>query len=42
VQLDEEAARRNVEVVALPTESACRLIAHFEPDEVNAVLHVTC
>ena len=38
----EEAARRNVEIVALPTNSACRLIARLEPDEVNAVLHVTC
>jgi len=38
----EEAARRNVEIVALPTEGACRLLADLEPDEVNAVLHVTC
>jgi hypothetical protein len=38
----EEAARRNVEIVALPTEAACRLFANFEPGEVNAVLHVTC
>ena len=38
----ELAARRNIEIVALPTESACRLIADLEPDEVNAVLHVTC
>jgi len=37
-----EAARRNVEVVALPTESACRLIADLEPGKVNAILHVTC
>ena len=38
----EEAARRNVEIVALPTEAACRLLADFEPGEVNAILHVTC
>jgi hypothetical protein len=38
----EQAARRNIEIVALPTESACRFIAHLEPGEVNAVLHVTC
>jgi hypothetical protein len=37
-----EAARRNVEVVALPTEAACGLIDDLEPGEVNAVLHVTC
>ena len=41
-QVYREAARRHVEIVALPTEAACRLIADFEPDEVNAVLHVTC
>ena len=41
-QVRKEAARRNVEIVALPTEAACRLIADLEPDEVNAVLHVTC
>jgi hypothetical protein len=38
----EEAARRNVEIVALPTEAACRLVADLEPGDVNAVLHVTC
>jgi hypothetical protein len=38
----EEATRRNVEIVALPTEAACRLIADLEPGDVNAVLHVTC
>ena len=38
----DEAARRSVEIVALPTEAACGLIAGLEPDEVNAVLHVTC
>ena len=41
-EVRELAARRNVEIVALPTESACRLIAQLDPDEVNAVLHVTC
>jgi hypothetical protein len=38
----EEASRRDVEIVALPTEAACRLIADLEPADVNAVLHVTC
>ena len=41
-QVYEEAARRNIEIVALPTDEACRLIADLEPGEVNAVLHVTC
>jgi len=34
--------RRNVAIVALPTEAACRLIAQLEPDQVSAILHVTC
>ncbi len=38
----ELAARRNVEIVALPTDAACRLIAGLEPGRVNAILHVTC
>ena len=38
----DEAAQRNVEIVALPTEAACCLIADVEPGDVNAVLHVTC
>jgi hypothetical protein len=37
-----EAARRGIEVAVLPTRDACRLIAHLKPDEVYAVLHVTC
>jgi len=41
-QVYTEATRRNVEILALPTEAACRLIADLEPGEVNAVLHVTC
>ena len=38
----EAAARHHVAIVALPTDEACRLIADLDPDEVNAVLHVTC
>lgn len=38
----ELAARQNVEIVAMPTETACRLIADLEPGDVNAILHVTC
>jgi Uncharacterized conserved protein len=37
-----EAARRNIDLVAVPTEQACRLISGLEPREVRAVLHVTC
>jgi hypothetical protein len=41
-QVVEEARRRKVDLTAVPTEDACRLIASLEPSEVNAVLHVTC
>jgi len=38
----EEAERRHVDLVAVPTEQACRLISDLTPREVRAVLHVTC
>jgi len=38
----EEAGRRGVDLAAIPTEDACRLIASLDRREVNAVLHVTC
>jgi hypothetical protein len=41
-QVLEEADRRGVDVTAIPTEDACRLIASLDPSEVHAVLHVTC
>lgn len=41
-EVHEEARRRNIEIVALPTEAACRVIAELEAIEVNAILHVTC
>jgi len=37
-----EAERRGVEVVAVPTEEACRLLAAADPRSVAAILHVTC
>ena len=41
-EVSAEAGRRGVELVAVPTEEACRMIAGVEPGDVNAVLHVTC
>ena len=38
----EEAARRGIEVEALPTEEACKLLKGLDADEVYAILHVTC
>jgi hypothetical protein len=38
----EEAGRRHVDLVAVPTEQACQLISGLNPQDVRAVLHVTC
>jgi hypothetical protein len=38
----QEAARRKVERVIVPTEAACRLLADCKDKNVHAVLHVTC
>jgi hypothetical protein len=37
-----EAARRNIDLVAVPTDQACRLIAGLKRRQISAVLHVTC
>jgi hypothetical protein len=37
-----EARRRGVELIAVPTDEACRLLRGLKRDRVNAVLHVTC
>ena len=41
-EVTEEAGRRSVELTTVPTEQACRLITGLDPEEVHAVLHVTC
>ena len=41
-QVIEEARHRGVELTAIPTKDACRLIAGLDPHEVHAVLQVTC
>ena len=38
----EEAELRGVELIALPTAQACRLLGSVEDDEAVAILHVTC
>jgi hypothetical protein len=38
----DEARRRGIEVVALPTADACRLIGERKRSKVRAILHVTC
>lgn len=37
-----EASRRGVELVAVPTAEACDLLADADPATTNAILHVTC
>jgi len=37
-----EARRRGVELVALPTEEACELLAEADLETTSAILHVTC
>jgi hypothetical protein len=41
-ELREEADRRGVALEVLPTSDACRLLAEVDPDDVFAILHVTC
>lgn len=41
-EVEAEASARGVELVALPTPDACRLLQDVDPREVCAVIHVTC
>lgn len=37
-----EAARRGVELVALPTDEACAILSEADLHDTAAILHVTC
>lgn len=41
-ELVAEAERRGIELIALPTPEACRMLSRADPDAVVAILHVTC
>lgn len=41
-ELYEEARRRGVEIIAQPTEKACKLLDETHTGDVAAILHVTC
>jgi len=41
-EIHEEAKRREVEIVALPTGDACRLLRKLKAKDTYAILHVTC
>ena len=38
----QEARRRRVELIAEPTEDACKLLTGLDDDQIFAILHVTC
>jgi hypothetical protein len=38
----EEAARRGIEIEAMPTDEACELVKDLDPADVHAIFHVTC
>lgn len=38
----DEARRRGVELLAMPTAEACALLGDADPASTNAILHVTC
>jgi hypothetical protein len=41
-EIEKEASRRGIKLVAVPTEEACRLLSDLKSKDVYAVLHTTC
>ena len=41
-EIRQEAERRGVKLVAVPTEEACRLLEDLKPKDAYAILHTTC
>jgi hypothetical protein len=41
-EVEEEATRRAVELLPMPTPDACRLLAELPAGDVHAILHLTC
>jgi hypothetical protein len=41
-EVEAEARRRGVEIVALPTDEACRRLSTADPESTAAILHLTC
>ena len=40
--VEDEAARRGIEIIALPTGRACELVESLDRSDVRAILHTTC
>jgi hypothetical protein len=41
-EIEHEAIRRGIKLVAVPTEEACRLLKDLKPKDAYAILHTTC
>jgi hypothetical protein len=41
-EVSAEAERRGIELVAVPTEEALRLLSETETEKARAILHITC
>ena len=41
-ELRQEAERRGIKLVAVPTEEACRMLQDLKAKEAHAILHTTC
>ena len=41
-QVFAEGKKRGVDIIAVPTAEACKMLSNQEPETVNAILHVTC
>lgn len=41
-EVEPEALSRGIELAAVPTAEACRLIEDLDRHDVRAILHVTC
>ena len=41
-EVRQEAERRKVKLLAVPTEAACRLLRDLQKKDAHAVLHTTC
>lgn len=40
--VQEEAARRGIKIIALPTAELCQRLGELKPQKINAIIHVTC
>jgi hypothetical protein len=41
-EVREHARKKGIELIAVPTEEACRLLSGCDPVGTAAILHVTC